>query len=204
MTREETVRVLRTLSSSGFRVPEFTADFIEEWHRAMLGFDFTTAQEAAWGWMDNEDRWPTMNQWLGRLQAVARGQATERAALSLPPSPSDKRRAKAILATIAAVTADGRSGEALHQEVALRLSEVGISLPSAIEPLYACRGCKDEGMVRYDLEGQERYRPCPECNPDGALRWAEGHYESDHSCGACDALRGRVLRRRRAPAEADA
>jgi len=196
MDRPETKRVLRGLVAATLQFqPEVNDDVVDVWWRSLAGFDYTYCQDAAWEWVDNEDHWPTLNQFLNAVQQKAQASATQRVALSLPPTAVDRHRGSSIIATMGAVLREGITGEALHQEVMLRLNEQGISVPTASLPIYRCRGCADSGLVLCPRTGgAEAWRPCPECNPEGALRFAEGHYGTDHSCAACDALRGRKRR----------
>lgn len=209
MNRAEVTRVLRDLAGANLIAsprPEAIEAVVDTWSRSLAGYDYETAKSASWAWVDNEDRFPTLNQFLDAVQAENRTRAVQVAQLALPPTSAERRRAAQIIQTIRAVTLEGEhGGEALHQEVMLRLHEQGIDVPTGLRANVECQGCGDDGMVRYDRPGnREAWRPCPDCNPDGALRWAEGHHESNHSCAACDALRGKRQRRSGERTEASA
>jgi hypothetical protein len=66
------------------------------------------------------------------------------------------------------------------------------------EPLYRCPECMDKGwalVVSADSGLPPIAEPCRHCRTIERRRWAEGHYNVDHYCDECGAIRsGRVTR----------
>jgi len=201
MNVAETGQVLRRLAggtlSNAPRIEDREAA-VDEWSRSLSGFDFSVALAAAEGWIENEDRWPTLNQFLDAVQAQNRAHVIQRALASAPMGPAEMRRAGKIARTIAEMIRSPLPGDAMRQEFVLRLREQGIDEPTGLSPIRNCDTCNDDGMVEYVQPGRaDNVRPCPDCNEAGVERWSGSHYEPGHSCGDCDALRGRVRRGRR-------
>jgi hypothetical protein len=61
-----------------------------------------------------------------------------------------------------------------------------------LEPTYRCPECFDRGYAEVtDPESglPAIALPCRHCRPIGYRRWSEGHYQLDHHCPECSALR---------------
>lgn len=58
-----------------------------------------------------------------------------------------------------------------------------------------CPECDGTTFVPVDDAGRGAVRPCGRCNPAGARRYTEGHYERGHDCQVCrDLVRAKVTR----------
>lgn len=62
--------------------------------------------------------------------------------------------------------------------------------------MFACRTCEDRRVVEVDsLEGGMTVTPCPDCDPELAAYWRDGHYDPSHSVSLCDHARCRQRQR---------
>lgn len=52
--------------------------------------------------------------------------------------------------------------------------------------MFACSTCEDRRTVEISIpSGALTVTPCPECDPEMAAYWAEGHYDVDHDVAGC-------------------
>lgn len=52
--------------------------------------------------------------------------------------------------------------------------------------MFACATCEDRRTVEIaSPAGAMAVMPCPECDPEMAAYWAEGHYDVDHDVAGC-------------------
>lgn len=73
-----------------------------------------------------------------------------------------------------------------------RLRPIPPNRTKVMEPLYRCPECFDRGVVE-DTDPESGLpaiaHPCRHCRVVAYRRWQEGHYEPNHHCPECSALR---------------
>lgn len=164
----------------------------ELWCEVLEPVDHQTALAACDRAITGLDRHPTIHQFLDLcVEVEAEAAEAARPGPDLPPPgplPAGARQASRdfLVAVRKSLTA-GREAAAAGEDVeAVVLSVMAEHRPQVQPDLRGSRCRCDRGWF---VEDDGSVRPCDDCLPDTAARWAGGHFELGHSCPECAAVR---------------